>query len=94
MTNAARLCDAIILRGLYIIRWRIPQLGRRNYGYSPEVEIVPFVESSAPTRDRDRDPVAALERRIVNVPDILTASEFAEYQTGGRQDRERAYELH
>ncbi len=30
---------------------------------------------------------AALERRIIHVPDILAASEFAEYQTG-RQDRE------
>ena len=86
LANAARLCDANV-GGLYrfdgeFLNWVA------GIGNSPEWRTshssIHRLRPGTETATR----LAALERRIVNVPDILAASEFTEYQTGGRQDRE------
>ena len=86
LANAARLCDANT-GGLYrfdgeFLNWVA------GIGNSPEWRsshsLIHRLRPGTETATR----LAALERRIVNVPDILAASEFTEYQSGGRQDRE------
>ncbi|MGH7873472.1 MAG: GAF domain-containing protein, partial [Candidatus Binatia bacterium] len=85
LTNAARLCDANA-GGLYrfdgeCLNWVA------GFGLSPEWRASHSLNHRFRPGTESATRLAALERRIVHVPDILAASEFAEYQTG-RQDRE------
>jgi GAF domain-containing protein len=86
LANAARLCDANT-GGLHrfdgeFLNWVA------GFGNSPEWRSSHSLGHRLRPGTETATRLAALERRIVHIPDLLAASEFAEYQTGGRQDRE------
>ena len=85
LANAARLCDANV-GGLYsfdgeFLNWVA------GFGLSPEWKSSHSLTHRLRPGTESATRRAALERRVVHVPDILAASEFEAYRTG-RQERE------